>query len=72
MDPVPLTGPPHLASVGKDVPSPSVIDVLAVCGDDTQWGAPLSQRRGGKGGVCVCVCMCVCVVLEERGTWIRI
>jgi hypothetical protein len=43
VDPVPLTGPLCLASVGEDVPSP-VVTWCAIMGWDPV-GAPSSQRR---------------------------
>ena len=61
MDPVPLNGPPCLASVEEDVPSPAatwgvcvcvcVVRSRGVCGGVTpRGGFPLPQREG-EGGI---------------------
>ena len=57
MDPIPLTGLFHLASVGEDALSPAVTPyAVCVCVCVCECVC-----------VCVCECVCVCVCVVPRG-----
>lgn len=66
VDPVPLNGPPCLASVGEDAPRPAGLDV---CGVTPRVGIPLHKGEGedGMGGK-----ICMRRYWEERKVVVEI